>query len=212
MSANIRIRFGLQIVLLCLYSTPSHYHHCGNLCEGIELIKCLSHWLYPYTEWSLVSCRQHGYVITPVKASVVVKYIQSNTNRIVLIQSITNTNILFFLIKIQIHWNKYNLYAQWNTHIGNQIFFLIKYKVFIFNSGKIKYKCGSTKFTLEIKFKFFFLTNTKNLCQIGGNNGIYIFEICCVCWCLTHWPLVNAANPVKNYFPKEVYLMIILWN
>ena len=41
MSANIRIRFGLQIVLVCLYSTPSHYHHCANLSEGIELIKCL---------------------------------------------------------------------------------------------------------------------------------------------------------------------------
>ena len=40
-SANIRIRFGLQIVLVCLYSTPSHYHHCANLSEGIELIKCL---------------------------------------------------------------------------------------------------------------------------------------------------------------------------
>ena len=43
MSANIRIRFGLQIVLVCLYSTPSHYHHCANLSEGIELIKCLSY-------------------------------------------------------------------------------------------------------------------------------------------------------------------------
>ena len=42
MSANIRIRFGLQIVLVCLYSTLSHYHHCANLSEGIELIKCLS--------------------------------------------------------------------------------------------------------------------------------------------------------------------------
>ena len=42
MSANIRIRFGLQIVLVCLYSAPSHYHHCANLSEGIELIKCLS--------------------------------------------------------------------------------------------------------------------------------------------------------------------------
>ena len=41
MSANIRIRFGLQIVLVCLYSTPSHYHHCASLSEGIELIKCL---------------------------------------------------------------------------------------------------------------------------------------------------------------------------
>ena len=42
MSANSRIRFGLQIVLVCLYSTPSHYHHCANLFEDIELIKCLS--------------------------------------------------------------------------------------------------------------------------------------------------------------------------
>ena len=45
MSANIRIRFGLQIVLVCLYSTPSHYHHCANLSEGIELIKCLSRYI-----------------------------------------------------------------------------------------------------------------------------------------------------------------------
>ena len=39
MSANIRIRFGLQIVFVCLYITPPHYHHCANLSEGIELIK-----------------------------------------------------------------------------------------------------------------------------------------------------------------------------
>ena len=38
MSANILIRFGLQIVLVYLYSTPSHYHHCAMLSEGIELI------------------------------------------------------------------------------------------------------------------------------------------------------------------------------
>ena len=30
MSANNRIRFGLQIVFVCLYITPSHYHHCAN--------------------------------------------------------------------------------------------------------------------------------------------------------------------------------------
>ena len=42
MSANVRIHFGLQIVLVCLHSTPSHYHYCANLFEGIELIKCLS--------------------------------------------------------------------------------------------------------------------------------------------------------------------------
>ena len=42
MGANIRICCGLQIVLVCLYSTSSHYHHCENLSEGVELIKCLS--------------------------------------------------------------------------------------------------------------------------------------------------------------------------
>ena len=29
-------------ILVCLYSTSSHYHHCTNLSEGIELIKCLA--------------------------------------------------------------------------------------------------------------------------------------------------------------------------
>ena len=36
MSANIWIRFCLQIVLVCLYSSPSHYHHSTNLSEGID--------------------------------------------------------------------------------------------------------------------------------------------------------------------------------
>ena len=30
MSGNSRIRFGLQIVFVCLYITRSHYHHCAN--------------------------------------------------------------------------------------------------------------------------------------------------------------------------------------
>ena len=42
MSANSQIRFGLQIVFVSLYLTPSHYHHFANLSEDIELIKCLS--------------------------------------------------------------------------------------------------------------------------------------------------------------------------
>ena len=40
MSANCRIRFGLQIVFVCLYIIPSHYHHCANLSEDINPIKC----------------------------------------------------------------------------------------------------------------------------------------------------------------------------
>ena len=43
MSANSWIRFGLQIVFVCLYITPSQYHHCANLSKDIELIKCLSY-------------------------------------------------------------------------------------------------------------------------------------------------------------------------
>ena len=38
MSANSQIRFGLQIVFVSLYITPSHSHHCTNLSEDIELI------------------------------------------------------------------------------------------------------------------------------------------------------------------------------
>ena len=38
MNANSRIPFALQIVIVCLYSTPSHYHHCANLSEDIEHI------------------------------------------------------------------------------------------------------------------------------------------------------------------------------
>ena len=32
----------LKIIFICLYITPSHYHHCANLPIDIELIKCLS--------------------------------------------------------------------------------------------------------------------------------------------------------------------------
>ena len=42
MSANGRMHFGLKIVFVYLYIAPSHYHHCANLSEDIELIKCLS--------------------------------------------------------------------------------------------------------------------------------------------------------------------------
>ena len=42
MSVNNWIHFVLKIVFACLYITPSHYHHCANLSEDIEFIKCLS--------------------------------------------------------------------------------------------------------------------------------------------------------------------------
>ena len=41
MSANCWIHFGLQIVFVCLYIV--HYHHCANLSEDMELIKCLTY-------------------------------------------------------------------------------------------------------------------------------------------------------------------------
>ena len=37
MSANSSIHFGLQIVFVCLYITPSHYHNCANLSEDIKM-------------------------------------------------------------------------------------------------------------------------------------------------------------------------------
>ena len=42
--------FCLQIVFVCLYITPSHYHHCANLSEDIELMKCLSDIFCPVCE------------------------------------------------------------------------------------------------------------------------------------------------------------------
>ena len=41
MSANSRVRYGRKIVFVCLYITPSHYHHCANVSVDIELMKCL---------------------------------------------------------------------------------------------------------------------------------------------------------------------------
>ena len=33
MSANSRVRFGLQIVFVCLCIAPSHYHHCAKITD-----------------------------------------------------------------------------------------------------------------------------------------------------------------------------------
>ena len=41
----------VQILFICLYITPSHYHHCANLSEDIELIKCLSDIFCWVCEW-----------------------------------------------------------------------------------------------------------------------------------------------------------------
>ena len=38
MSVNNRMRFVLQMVFICLYITPSRYHHCANLSEDVELL------------------------------------------------------------------------------------------------------------------------------------------------------------------------------
>ena len=47
LSANCRIRFALQIILVCLYSAPSHFHHCWNISGNIELTKCQIY----FVEW-----------------------------------------------------------------------------------------------------------------------------------------------------------------
>ena len=44
----------VQILFVCLYITPSHYHHCANLSEDIELIKCLSD-IYLSSVWVKLS-------------------------------------------------------------------------------------------------------------------------------------------------------------
>ena len=54
MSANSRIRSGLLTVFVCLFITLSHYHHCANLSEDIELIKCLSD-IYLSSVWVRLS-------------------------------------------------------------------------------------------------------------------------------------------------------------
>ena len=48
MSTKSRMRFGLQIVFVCLYITPSHYHYCANF--------IWRHWTYkmPF-RWNLLS-------------------------------------------------------------------------------------------------------------------------------------------------------------
>ena len=54
MSANSRIRYGMQIVFVCLYIIPSHYHHCANLSVDIELMKCLQDILFRVCEHILL--------------------------------------------------------------------------------------------------------------------------------------------------------------
>ena len=51
MSSNSRMRLGLQVVFVCMYVTSSHYHHCANLSEDIELMKCLSDTFCGVCEW-----------------------------------------------------------------------------------------------------------------------------------------------------------------
>ena len=48
MSANSRIRFDLQIVFICLYITPSHYHHYANF--------IWRHWTYKMPVRYNLSC------------------------------------------------------------------------------------------------------------------------------------------------------------
>ena len=64
-SANSRIRFGVQIVFVCLYITPSHYYHFANLSKDIELawqihfVECVSkikHIFLSYPLYNIWGC------------------------------------------------------------------------------------------------------------------------------------------------------------
>ena len=51
MSSNSWMRFGLRIVFVFLYIISSHHHHCANLSEDIELLKCLPDIFCRVCEW-----------------------------------------------------------------------------------------------------------------------------------------------------------------
>ena len=51
MSANSRIRYGRQIVFVCLYITSCHYRHCANLSVDIGFMKCLPDIFCRVCEW-----------------------------------------------------------------------------------------------------------------------------------------------------------------
>ena len=60
MSANGRIRFSLQIVFVCLYITPSHYHHGANFIWRHWTINACQIWfvvcvrLSIFSQWSII--------------------------------------------------------------------------------------------------------------------------------------------------------------
>ena len=60
MSVNSRIRFGLQILFVCLYITPSHYHHCANFIRRHRTYKMpvrynlSSVWLSTFSQLSII--------------------------------------------------------------------------------------------------------------------------------------------------------------
>ena len=63
MSANKRIRFGLQIVFVCLYITPSHYYHCYPL---YNIRGCVFS-VYPFPLWWL---REYTLCLIIIKSEV----------------------------------------------------------------------------------------------------------------------------------------------
>ena len=97
MSANSRIRFGLQIVFVCLPIIPSHYHHCANLS-----------WRH-FTHWGRVT---HIYVfnltivgsddgLSPGRCQAIIW-----TNAGILLIGPLGTNFSEILIGIQTFWFK----------------------------------------------------------------------------------------------------------
>ena len=85
MSVNSRTRFGLRIVFVCLYITPSHYHHCANFiwrhwtykmplsCPLYNMWGCVFSvypfplwWLRKYIYFVLLSSSTRKYELLPI--------------------------------------------------------------------------------------------------------------------------------------------------
>ena len=51
----VQFMMSSNIIRLFVHNTPSHYHHCANWSEDIELIKCLSDIFCRVCEWDIFS-------------------------------------------------------------------------------------------------------------------------------------------------------------
>ena len=89
MSANSRMHYGLQIVFVCLYITPFHYHHCANLSVDIELTKCLPDYLQNVCQIYFVACvSKIGHILLAIHYSIYRAVCFSFPNFVVMVERI----------------------------------------------------------------------------------------------------------------------------